>query len=139
MARAKVHVGQYMTPTPHTVGTDQPMSLAHRLMREQHCRHLPVLRGGQVVGVVSDRDLHLVETLNGVDPDEVTVEEAMSESPYCVPSSEALDVVVAEMAKHKYGCTLVVDDGKATGIFTTVDVCSAFADFLRAADDSAAA
>src|ERR1043165_7029976 len=67
----------YMTRQPWTVGKDALMSEAHRLMREHHVRHLPVLEAGELVGIVSERDLHLIETLPDTDPEEVTVEEAM--------------------------------------------------------------
>lgn len=125
-----VLVADYMTPLPLTVGADQPMSVAHRFMREHRCRHLPVLQGGHIVGVVSDGDLHLIETLQGVDPEQVRVEEAMTPEPYCVASDTPLADVVRAMAEHKYGCSVVVQGGKVSGILTTVDVCRAFADFL---------
>jgi acetoin utilization protein AcuB len=115
---------------PLTVGTQQAMSVAHRFMREHRCRHLPVLSAGKIVGVVSDGDLHLIETLAGVDPEEVTVEEAMTPEPYCVGPETPLHEAVAQMAEHKYGCSIVVEAGKVIGILTTVDVCRAFADFL---------
>lgn len=51
---------------------------------EHQIRHLPVLDGGKLVGIVTQRDLHLVETLKGVDQQTVTVEEAMSQDVYTV-------------------------------------------------------
>jgi acetoin utilization protein AcuB len=130
MSSDSILVSNYMTNLPVTVGTDQPMSVAHSFMREHRCRHLPVLKGGKVVGVVSDGDLHLIETLSGVDPKEVTVEEAMTSDPYCVDPHTPLAGVVARMAAHKYGCAIVVEQAHVVGILTTVDVCRAFADFL---------
>jgi acetoin utilization protein AcuB len=50
-------VDKYMTSHPHTIGVDQPLSLAHKIMTEFRIRHLPVLDGGKLVGVISDRDL----------------------------------------------------------------------------------
>jgi len=90
-------VQEYMTTSPHTIGEDQPMAVAHRMMREFHIRHLPVLRGAKIVGLVSDRDLHMVETLKDVDPRTVLVSEAMSQDPYLVSPDTALDEVVATM------------------------------------------
>jgi acetoin utilization protein AcuB len=43
----------------------------------------------------------------------------------------ALDEVVSEMAQHKYGCAVVLDNGKVVGVFTTVDALRAFADLLE--------
>ena len=94
-------VQKYMTTSPHTVGEDQPMSVAHRMMREYHIRHLPVLRGSKIVGLVSDRDLNMVETLKDVDPRKVLVSEAMTQDPYVVSPDAALDEVVSTMGETK--------------------------------------
>jgi len=124
-------IQKYMTATPHSIGPDQPLALAHKMMREHHFRHLPVLNGGALVGMITDRDLHLIETLRDVDPEKVTVEEAMSSSPYAVSPDALLDEVVAEMAEHKYGSAVVMQNQKVVGVFTTVDVCRALAELLR--------
>jgi acetoin utilization protein AcuB len=124
-------VAKFMTNSPHTIGLDQTMTQAHRMMREYRIRHLPVLRGGQLVGVVSAGDLHLIETLKDVEPDKVTVEEAMTASPYFVSPESPIDEVVSEMAERKYGCVVVMQNHKVVGIFTTVDACRAFADMLH--------
>jgi acetoin utilization protein AcuB len=124
-------IQKYMTTQPHSIGEDQTMDRAHRMMRQHHFRHLPVLRAGKLVGVLSDRDLHLVEAIRDVDPTEVSVEDAMTPSPYTVSPDSPLDEVVATMAEHKYGCAVVMQNDKLVGIFTTVDACSAFAEMLH--------
>jgi acetoin utilization protein AcuB len=123
-----------MTPQPWTIRKDAKMSQAHERMRAHRIRHLPVLEGGKLVGVVSDRDLHLIETLPGCDPDEVTVDQAMSEDVYVVSSDAPVDAVVEKMADHKYGSAIVVNRrGVVEGIFTTVDALQVLADVLRKA------
>jgi|SRR5882724_9328171 len=124
-------VQKYMTTSPHTIGDDQPMALAHRMMREHHIRHLPVLRGAKIVGLVSDRDLNTVETLRDVDPSKVLVSEAMSQDPYLVSPEASLDEVVSTMAANKFGSAVVTQHERVVGIFTTVDACRAFADLLQ--------
>ena len=124
-------VQKYMTTSPHTIGDDQPMAVAHRMMREHHVRHLPVLRGSKIVGLVSDRDLNMVETLVDVDPRKVLVSEAMSQDPYVVSPEASLDEVVSTMAEKKYGSAVIAQHDKVVGIFTTVDACRAFADLLQ--------
>lgn len=110
------------------------MAQAHAIMRAHHIRHLPVLESGKIVGIVSERDLHLIETLPGGDPDDVTVEEAMTESVYVVPGEAPVDGVVERMAERKYGSAVVVNPvGVVEGIFTTVDALQVFADVLRRA------
>jgi len=120
----------YMTTTPHTIGVEQTMAHAHKIMREHHLRHLPVLKASRLVGILSDRDLHMVETLRDVDPQTVSVEDAMTQDVYAVAPDAPLDEVVKDMAIHKYGSVVIVDHAHVVGIFTTVDACRAFADML---------
>jgi acetoin utilization protein AcuB len=131
MSKPIPHIDRYMTPGPFSVGQEQSLAQAHKLMRDHQIRHLPVLHGGKLVGVLSDRDLHLIETLRDVDPDKVTIEEAMSPSVYTVSPKAPLDEVVREMVHHKYGCAIVEDHNNLVGVFTTVDALRAFADLLE--------
>ena len=120
-----------MSVAPYSIGVDQPLSRAHAMLREHRIRHLPVLEGGRLVGLLTERDLHLIETLPDVDPKKVGVNEAMSASIYAVGPDTRLDDVVAEMAAHKYGCVVVIEHEKVIGIFTTVDACRVLGDLLR--------
>lgn len=120
-------VRQFMTTHPHSIGVDQTLATAHEIMRKHDIRHLPVLSGGKIVGIVSLRDLHLIETLSDVNPAEVTVEEAMTPDPYTVPADKPLMELAREMAEHKYGAAVVVDRNKIIGLFTTIDALRALA------------
>jgi acetoin utilization protein AcuB len=131
MTKAIPTIQKYMTTSPHTVGSDQKLSHAHAILHEHRVRHLPVLRGGELVGMLTERDLALIESLKDVDPHAITVEEAMSTGVYRVSPDSPLDEVVSEMASKKYGSAVVVQNGKVVGIFTTVDVCTAFGELLR--------
>jgi acetoin utilization protein AcuB len=121
-----------MTRQPWTIRKDAMMSQAHELMRAHRIRHLPVLEGARLVGIVSDHDLHLIETLPDCAPDEVTVEDAMTEAVYAVGPDDPIDAVAEQMAARKYGCAVVVNRrGAVEGIFTTVDAMQVLADVLR--------
>jgi acetoin utilization protein AcuB len=124
-------ISNVMSPCPYFIEQDQSMSAAHAVMRRHGIRHLPVCESGKLVGLVSAGDLHLVETLEGVDPNDVSVQEAMTPEPYQVRPNAPLREVVQEMAQHKYGCVLVTQGAEIVGIFTTVDALRAFADVLR--------
>ena len=124
-------ISVYMTTEPHTIGADQTMAQAHAVMREHRIRHLPVLSAQHLVGIVSVGDLHMVETLSEVDPTKVRVDEAMTQDVYTVSPDAPLDEVVHQMAMHKYGSAVIIDNGHVVGVFTTVDACRAFADMLH--------
>ncbi len=110
-----------MTPSPYSIGVEQPLAEAARRMRAHHIRHLPALRGGQLEGLISERDIALVGSLPSVGLEAITVEEAMSPAPYSVNSDTEIATVVKEMATHKYGSVVVVDEGNVVGIVTTTD------------------
>ena len=116
-----ITVGEFMTASPLTIGDKQSLARAHQIMGTHKIRHLPVLHGGSLVGIVSMGDLHLLETLGDVDLEEATVEEAMTPDPFVVAPEAAIGDVAAEMAKHKYGTAIVAHGNKVVGIFTTTD------------------
>jgi acetoin utilization protein AcuB len=123
----KTTIRKFMTANPHTIGQEQTLAVAHRLMQEHRVRHLPVLDAGKLVGVLSQRDLHFIETLRDVDPAKTTVEEAMTMDVYVTTPSTPLHEAAQVMADHKYGSAVVVDRGRIVGMFTTVDALTALA------------
>ena len=114
-------VEQFMTHCPHTIGQEQPLNVAHQMMREHHIRHLPVVHDGKLVGMLSQRDLHFMESHRNVDPERMTVSEAMTRDTYAIGPRCSLRKVAAEMADHRYGSAVIVDREHVVGILTTVD------------------
>ncbi len=123
-------IQKWMTNVPHTIGAEQTLEKAEKMMNEFKIRHLPVLQGGKLVGILSDRDVKLVESFKDVDPRKVTVEEAYTPDPFIISPESPLNDVCAEMVAHKYGCVLVCDNHKLVGIFTWVDALKAFDELL---------
>jgi acetoin utilization protein AcuB len=130
-------VDRCMTRAPHTIGHDQSLTAAHRTMRAHGIRHLPVLDGGKLVGIVTQRDLHFIETLKDVDPAEVEVSEAMSQDTFTVGPRSSVRKVAAEMAEHKYGSAVVLDGNQVVGVFTTIDALRALSGLLDQAGSAA--
>jgi acetoin utilization protein AcuB len=121
-SRQNAHpIARYMTSSPHSVGLEQPLDVAHRMMKEHGIRHLPVLEAGKLVGLLSQRDLYLTEALEPMDTKSVRVDQAMTQDAYCVTRDESLESVATTMAERKLGCAVVMDGPKVVGLFTTVD------------------
>ena len=114
-------VGAIMTPQPVTIGRHETLTTAHRLMRSHNIRHLPVLEHGDLVGIVSQRDLLFLETIRGVDVDKDTVEDAMTTDTYAVAPDTPIATVAKQMARKRYGCAVVMERGRVAGIFTATD------------------
>ncbi len=119
---------KYMTVSPLTIGRSEPLLHAKKAMAENSIRHLPVLDGGAVVGIVSERDVEIVLAANSVGK----VEDAMTKEPYIVSADAKLVRVATEMAQHKYGCAIVLERGTVAGVFTTVDALHVLAKMLEA-------
>lgn len=121
-----------MTAAPHTIGRTRSLSTARRLMVDRHVRHLPVLDGGRVVGLLSERDLFLVESLPGVNPTDVRVEEAMVEDVFTVAPDAPIGEAVETMIARKLGSAVVSDGERVVGVFTTIDALQALHELLEA-------
>ncbi len=124
-------IQKFMTYVPKSIGYDQSLAQAQDFMKEFKLRHLPVLRGGKLVGLLSDRDINLILTFKDVDAKTTTVEAAYTPEPYFTSPSTPINEVVAHMAEKKYGCAIVVDNDKVVGIFTEVDAYKAFSELLE--------
>lgn len=119
-----------MTPFPYSVGVGASLDEAETLMREHRFRHLPVMDGGHLVGVLSDRDLKRAAQPAPGETAPRVGDVARLEA-YVVPLTEPADRVLAHMAEHHLDAALVVKEGRLAGIFTATDACRGFADFLR--------
>ncbi len=122
-----------MTPFPHFIREGDGIEQALELMRQQDIRHLPVQREGDLVGIVTERDIQIAESMSsGAEARLLRVADVCAYEPYVVDVGDRLDGVLVEMAERKIGSVLVVKQGKLAGIFTATDACRAFGDFLRA-------
>lgn len=131
MTRAIPNVQRYMTRCLYAIEPDQPLIDAHKAMREHGFKHLPVFRDGELVGIISMHDLHLIETLRDVDPADVPIGDAMSRNTLTVRPETGIDVVAQQMAEQGVSSVLVTDGGEVKGLFTTTDALHAISDLAR--------
>jgi acetoin utilization protein AcuB len=125
-------IASVMTPFPWYVESDAPLARARELMAEHEIRHLPVKRGGALAGIVSAREIELVESGAADRRSELTVGDACASDAFVVELSARLDRVLLEMAERHLDAALVVRGGKLAGIFTVTDACRGFGEFLEA-------
>ena len=119
-----------MTPFPYAIEPGATVNEALELMRDHGIHHLPVTEDGELTGMVSSRDIQLVVARQNSSED-LTVGEVMSQETYTVDLSERLDSVLHRMAEHHLRAVVVTRKGKLVGIFTQIDACGKFAEFLR--------
>jgi len=103
-----------------------------RLMERHSIRHLPVVRDGVAVGIISDRDVRLIAGMSVAEKFQMTAGDLMTPDPVAVKASATLDEAVELMAEKKVGSVLVNDeDGRLMGIFTATDALKALVDIIR--------
>jgi acetoin utilization protein AcuB len=105
----------------------------HLLMQEHCVRYLPVVDGGDLCEIVSDRDIRVLESAGRVDSDTITVVDTMTERPFVVTGDTALEEVVEIMGEHRYGSVVIEGHDGVEGISTAVDACRVLAKLLRRA------
>jgi acetoin utilization protein AcuB len=132
LTRSSSSVRGYMTPAPVTVKPRQTLAEVHAVMRARRIHHLPVVDGDKLVGIVSQRDLMIIESLPGVDAAEVPVEEAMTKDVFVVSPSASLAAIAGDMADRRLGSAVVMDKERVVGVFTVTDACRALARLLPA-------
>jgi acetoin utilization protein AcuB len=134
-----------MTRDPVAVPADATLGEALRLMREHRVRHLPVVEGGEVVGMLSDRDLRLampsplgMESAEDVAAAEGTpVADVMARGAITVGPFDTVEDAAVRMRRHRVGSLPVVDAGGALlGILTETDILQAFVEILTASGPS---
>jgi acetoin utilization protein AcuB len=123
-------IGTFMTKSPIVVERSTTMTHALRIMDEQGFRHLPVMAEGHLVGVVSERELKIVDNMPGFDKNMCVVGDFVLGPPYKVAPSADLGEVARAMADHKYGSAVVCEGDAVVGVFTTTDALRALATVL---------
>jgi acetoin utilization protein AcuB len=118
-----------MTPFPWSVALDASLDSARALMKEHDIRHLPVMSGGNLVGVVRQRDIEVVEATGGA---ALAVADVSRLDAFVVDIATPLEAVLEGMASRRIDAALVVKRGRLAGILTATDACRGFARFLRA-------
>lgn len=130
-------VSQIMSKKPLCVAADTRVSVALATLDEHDFRHLPVLDGGTLVGLVSERDL--LEATGWVpgrssqedalaDQRPTTVREVMVQNLVISRPEVPLQQAIETMTSGKIGCLPITDaGGTVVGILTERDVAAAFA------------
>src|SRR5262245_8802724 len=119
------------------ISADDSLGTVKEIMELAHVRHLPVVRQGELVGIVSQRDLLRASLSNvmGLPADEqqrclegVKIGEVMSEEPVWIAPGASIREAARIMADRKIGCLPVLEAGELIGIVTETDVLRCFAE-----------
>ena len=131
-------VREYMTPNPMSVKEDNSILETAELMKEHKVRRFPVLRGDQLIGIVTDRDLRSAAPSQVVSFDAqerelmpelhsllagITVKEVMSREVITIHPEQTIVAAAQLMLEHRMSGIPVVDSrDQLQGIITETDI-----------------
>lgn len=130
-----MRVKHWMTPNVVTASPDERLKRAWTLLQEQGIRHLPVLEGDRLVGIVTDRDIRQAlpsrVTALGVHEllmllDRVTLREIMTKAVVTVTPDQSIPEAARLLVEHRIGALPVVEGDRLVGILTETDVLKAY-------------
>jgi len=125
-------VSNRMTKDPVTVTPEDLLIQARLKMQKGGFRRLPVVSDGQLVGIVTDRDLR--EHAGYLDRTEV--KSAMSHKPITVTPATTVEASAQLMLKQKIGGLPVIEKGRLIGVITASDILQAFLDVMGASEEA---
>jgi acetoin utilization protein AcuB len=120
-------VREIMHSDPVTITAETTLDKAYCIMRERGIRHLPIMDGGRLAGIVTDRDLRLATsrlTQHPFAPD-AEVRAVMSQPVQTTQPLEPIEIAARTMRELKIGSLPVVDGDALVGIVTGVDILDA--------------
>ncbi len=135
-----MRVSEYMTQKVLSAAPDDGVRETFFRMREAGIRHLPVLEGAQLVGMISDRDLRRPDWVDEAPDlsheyqldDNLSVGDLMSHNPVTVHTYDELAKACALIDEHGFGALPVLDKGNhLVGIISKADLVRAFAKLLN--------
>ncbi len=128
-----------MTANPYTVGPDNTIPEAMALMERHRIRHLPVLDGGRVVGVLSQGDIDAAgpsraTTFSAGEVNyllhKLKVGTVMTRDPVTIAPDALLEEAALAMRDNKIEMLPVVDAGELVGVITESAILDSFIDIL---------
>ena len=132
-------VSKYMTTKLITCTPEMSVKSAHLIMVSHRVRHIPVVEGDQLVGIISDRDLRRPSWVDALDDwteyyridDDTTVADVMTRNPVTVRTYDRVQKAVKILREERYGALPVLDkNGDLAGILSAHDLLGALENHL---------
>ena len=125
-------ISTIMTKNVITLNKTDNLEAAERLFKQNHIRHIPVVSGKSIKGMLSLTDLLRISFADAVDETEdyvdsivynmFTIEQVMAKNLISVTSNTTIKEVAEILSKKEFHAIPVVDNNKLVGIVTTTDL-----------------
>ena len=131
----RVPVSQIMTTNVVTLTTKNNLNDAEKLFKEHKVRHLPVVSGNKLIGILSYSDLLKISFSELSDDEEkvdttvfnmYTIEQVMAKNPVSVSPDSTIKEVTEILSNQSFHSLPVTEDGVLKGVITTTDLLKYF-------------
>jgi len=118
-----------------TITKDERMTIAKKILQEKNIRHLPVVDGKKLIGLVTNMDIRKAEASPATSLeirelhyllDKIKVSEIMTRNVITIHPDTSVEEAATLLHDNKIGCLPVVEDGNLAGIITENDVMEIF-------------
>ena len=130
--KKRMPISMIMTKDLITLNFDDDLMTAEKLFNENKIRHIPVVKGKSIVGMLSYTDLLRISFADAVDEHEeyvdtvvynmFTIEQVMAKNLVSVNPRATVKEVAQILAKKEFHALPVVENNKLVGIVTTTDL-----------------
>ena len=130
--KKRTPVSSIMTTTVISLHTKDTLETAESLFKENNIRHIPVIDGSKVIGMLSYTDLLRISFADAVGENEqdvdtvvynmFTIEQVMTKNLVTVTSTTTIKEVADILSKREFHALPVVDKDNLVGIITTTDL-----------------
>jgi CBS domain-containing protein len=111
-----------MTKNPSSCEPNATVVEAAKVMAREDVGPIPVVEGGKLVGLVTDRDLVVRVLAEGRDPQGTTVGEIASSDPVTVSPDDSLDTALKLLGQHQVRRLPVIEGDQLVGIVAQADI-----------------
>jgi len=130
--KKRTPISEIMTKEVITLNTVDSLDKMEHLFKKHYIRHIPVVKGDKVVGILSYTDLLRISFADAVDEDDdsvetvvynmFTLEQVMAKNLVSVTSKTTIKKVAQLLSKKGFHTIPVIDAGRLKGIITTTDL-----------------
>lgn len=130
--KKRTPISSIMTKDVITLNHTDDLATAERLFKSQKIRHIPVVSGSAIIGILSYTDLLRISFADSISDDDdsvdtvvykmFTIEQVMAKNLVSVSSKATIKEVAEILAKKEFHALPIVDEGELVGIVTTTDL-----------------
>lgn len=130
--KKRTPVSTIMTKNIIAVNRTDDLETAEKLFKQHHIRHIPVVSGDVIIGMLSYTDLLRISFADAVNEDETevdtvvynmfSIDQVMSKNVVSVNSETTIKDVAEILTKNEFHALPIVDNGELVGIVTTTDL-----------------